>query len=146
MKQITIYTDGSCSGNPGPGGWGAILDYKGVRKELSGGEYETTNNRMEMTAVIKALECLREPCEITLCSDSTYVMDALSKGWAKGWRARGWRKADKQPALNADLWARMLELCEPHVFHYQWIKGHAGHPENERCDRLAVAQTEKHRR
>ncbi len=146
MKQITIYTDGSCSGNPGPGGWGAILDYKGVRKELSGGEYETTNNRMEMTAVIKALECLREPCEITLCSDSKYVMDALSKGWAKGWRARGWRKADKQPALNADLWARMLELCEPHVFHYQWIKGHAGHPENERCDRLAVAQTEKHRR
>ena len=101
---------------------------------------------MEMTAVIKALECLREPCEITLCSDSKYVMDALSKGWAKGWRARGWRKADKQPALNADLWARMLELCEPHVFHYQWIKGHAGHPENERCDRLAVAQTEKHRR
>ena len=88
MKQITIYTDGSCSGNPGPGGWGAILDYKGVRKELSGGEYETTNNRMEMTAVIKALECLREPCEITLCSDSKYVMDALSKGWAKGWRAR----------------------------------------------------------
>lgn len=146
MKQITIYTDGSCSGNPGPGGWGAILDYKGVRKELSGGEYETTNNRMEMTAVIKALECLREPCEITLCSDSKYVMDALSKGWAKGWRARGWRKADKQPALNADLWARMLELCEPHVFYYQWIKGHAGHPENERCDRLAVAQTEKHRR
>lgn len=146
MKQITIYTDGSCSGNPGPGGWGAILDYKGVRKELSGGEYETTNNRMEMTAVIKALECLREPCEITLCSDSKYVMDALSKGWAKSWRARGWRKADKQPALNADLWARMLELCEPHVFHYQWIKGHAGHPENERCDRLAVAQTEKHRR
>lgn len=146
MKQITIYTDGSCSGNPGPGGWGAILDYKGVRKELSGGEYETTNNRMEMTAVIKALECLREPCEITLCSDSKYVMDALSKGWAKGWRARGWRKADKQPALNADLWARMLELCEPHVFHYQWIKGHAGHPENERCDRLAVAQTEKYRR
>lgn len=146
MKQITIYTDGSCSGNPGPGGWGAILDYKGVRKELSGGEYETTNNRMEMTAVIKALECLREPCEITLCSDSKYVMDALSKGWAKGWRARGWRKADRQPALNADLWARMLELCEPHTFHYQWIKGHAGHPENERCDRLAVAQTEKHRR
>ena len=146
MKQITIYTDGSCSGNPGPGGWGAILDYKGVRKALSGGEYEPTNNRMEMTAVIKALECLREPCEITLCSDSKYVMDALSKGWAKGWRARGWRKADKQPALNADLWARMLELCEPHVFHYQWIKGHAGHPENERCDRLAVAQTEKYRR
>lgn len=140
MKQITIYTDGACSGNPGPGGWGAILDYKGIRKELSGGEARTTNNRMELTAVIEALACLKEPCEITLCSDSKYVMDGLSKGWAKGWRARGWKKADKSPALNPDLWGRLLELCEGHTFRYQWIKGHAGHPENERCDQMAVAQ------
>ncbi len=145
MKQITIYTDGACSGNPGPGGWGAILDYKGIRKELSGGEAKTTNNRMELTAVIEALACLKEPCEITLCSDSKYVMDGLSKGWAKGWRARGWKKADKSPALNPDLWARLLELCEGHRFHYQWIKGHAGHPENERCDRMAVEQAARYK-
>ena len=143
MKHITIYTDGACSGNPGPGGWGAILDYKGQRKELCGGEAETTNNRMELTGIIRALECLKEPCDITFCSDSKYVMDGLSKGWAKSWRARGWVKSDKKPALNSDLWARLLDLCEPHTFHYQWIKGHAGHPENEKCDRMAVAQAAK---
>ena len=143
MKHITIYTDGACSGNPGPGGWCAILDYKGQRKELSGGEAETTNNRMELTGIIRALECLKEPCDITFCSDSKYVMDGLSKGWAKSWRARGWVKSDKKPALNSDLWARLLDLCEPHTFHYQWIKGHAGHPENEKCDRMAVAQAAK---
>ena len=143
MKHITIYTDGACSGNPGPGGWGAILDYKGQRKELSGGEAETTNNRMELTGIIRALECLKEPCDITFCSDSKYVMDGLSKGWAKSWRARGWVKSDKKPALNSDLWARLLDLCEPHTFHYQWIKGHAVHPENEKCDRMAVAQAAK---
>lgn len=146
MKSITIYTDGACSGNPGPGGWGAILDYKGQRKELSGGEAGTTNNRMELTGVIRALECLKEPCEITLYSDSKYVMDGLQKGWAKGWRARGWVKSDKKPALNADLWARLLDLAEPHVFHYQWVKGHAGHPENERCDQLAVAAAAKYKK
>ena len=138
MKKITIYTDGACSGNPGPGGWGAILEYKGVRKEISGGEAETTNNRMELMGIIRALEQLKEPCDITFCSDSKYVMDGLSKGWAKGWRARGWVKSDKKPALNSDLWARLLDLCEGHAFHYNWVKGHAGHPENERCDELAV--------
>lgn len=139
MKHISIYTDGACSGNPGPGGWGAILKYKEVCKELSGGEADTTNNRMELMGVIRALECLKEPCEIELYSDSKYVMDALSKGWAKSWRACGWvKKSDKKPALNSDLWARLLDLCEPHAFQYHWIKGHAGHPENERCDALAV--------
>ena len=144
MKQIEIFTDGACSGNPGPGGWGAVLRYKQFEKELSGGEAETTNNRMELTAFIRALEQLTEPCEITLCSDSNYVLDGLETGWAKGWRARGWKKSDKSPALNPDLWGRLLELCEGHVIHYKWIKGHAGHPENERCDRLAVEQSKKY--
>lgn len=144
MKQIEIFTDGACSGNPGPGGWGAVLRYKQHEKELSGGEAETTNNRMELMALIAALEQLKEPCEITLCSDSKYVIDGLEKGWAKGWRARGWKKSDKSPALNPDLWGRLLDLCEGHVIHYKWIKGHAGHPENERCDRLAVEQSKKY--
>ena len=140
MKHIQIFTDGACSGNPGPGGWGAILRYKAHEKELSGGEAETTNNRMELMALIAALE---EPCEIDLCSDSQYVINGLQKGWAKGWRARGWKKADKSPALNSDLWARLLDLSEAHTIHYNWIKGHAGHPENERCDRLAVEQSKR---
>ena len=144
MKEIEIFTDGACSGNPGPGGWGAVLRYKQHEKELSGGEAETTNHRMELTAFLRALEELKEPCRITLCSDSKYVIDGLQKGWAKGWRARGWKKADKSPALNPDLWARLLELAEPHTITYKWIKGHAGHPENERCDRLAVAQSKKY--
>ena len=144
MKQIEIFTDGACSGNPGPGGWGAVMRYKQYEKELSGGEAENTNNRMEMTALIRALQSLKEPCEITLCSDSKYVIDGLEKGWAKGWRARGWRKSDKSPALNSDLWAQLLELTEQHVIHYKWIKGHAGHPENERCDRLAVEQSKRY--
>lgn len=143
MKTVTIYTDGACSGNPGPGGWGAILRYKAHEKELSGGEAETTNNRMELMALIAALEQLKEPCEIDLCSDSQYVINGLQKGWAKGWRARGWKKADKSPALNSDLWARLLDLSEAHTIHYNWIKGHAGHPENERCDRLAVEQSKR---
>ena len=141
MKHIQIFTDGACSGNPGPGGWGAILRYKAHEKELSGGEAETTNNRMELMALIAALEQLKEPCEIDLCSDSQYVINGLQKGWAKGWRARGWKKADKSPALNSDLWARLLDLSEAHTIHYIWVKGHAGHPENERCDRLAVEQS-----
>ena len=143
MKKVEIYTDGACSGNPGPGGWGAILVYAGHEKELSGGECETTNNRMELTAVIEALSALREPCEVTLTSDSKYVIDALVLGWAEGWRARGWRKADKSPALNADLWARLLDLVSIHRMTYVWVKGHAGHPYNERCDRLAVGFYER---
>ena len=114
MKTVTIYTDGACSGNPGPGGWGAILMYGGFQKELSGGEAHTTNNRMELTGVITALEALKEPCAVELYSDSKYVIDALEKGWAKGWRARGWVKGDKKPALNPDLWARLLDLCDYH--------------------------------
>ncbi|MEF9864933.1 MAG: ribonuclease HI [Oscillospiraceae bacterium] len=145
MKQITIYTDGACSGNPGPGGWGAVLDYKGTRREISGGDADTTNNRMEMMAFISALKLLKEPCEITLCSDSKYVIDGLSKGWAKGWRARGWVKSDRKPALNSDLWAMLLDLTESHKITYNWIKGHAGHKENERCDALAVAESQKFR-
>ena len=142
MKRIEIYTDGACSGNPGPGGWGAILRFRGrekvYEKELSGGEAQTTNNRMEMTALLEALRQLKEPCAIDLYSDSQYVIHALEKGWARGWRARGWVKSDKKPALNSDLWAHLLDLCEGHTFHYNWVKGHAGHPENERCDELAV--------
>ena len=143
MKQVNVYTDGACSGNPG--GWGAILEYKGTRKELSGGEAQTTNNRMEMTAVLRALEALKEPCRVVLCSDSKYVIDALSKGWAKKWRANGWKRGDKKPALNPDLWEQLLNACERHEIEYQWIKGHAGHPENERCDELAVEQAARFR-
>lgn len=145
MKHVEIYTDGACSGNPGPGGWGAILRYaapdKIYEKEISGGEAQTTNNRMEMTALLEALRRLKGPCEIELYSDSQYVINGLEKGWAKGWRARGWKKADKSPALNADLWAALLEECEKHTIHYHWLRGHVGHPENERCDRMAVEQS-----
>ena len=143
MKHVNVYTDGACSGNPGPGGWGAVLEYNGQRREMSGGERETTNNRMELTGVIEALRALKEPCAVTLVSDSKYVIDALTKGWARSWRARGWVKSDKKPALNSDLWAVLLELCERHTVHCQWIKGHAGHPENERCDAMAVAEAAK---
>ena len=145
MKQVDIFTDGACSGNPGPGGWGAVLRYNGASKELSGGQAQTTNNRMELTAVIEALSALKEPCDVTLTTDSRYVCDALNNGWARSWRARGWVKADKKPALNADLFEQLLRLCETHTVRFVWVKGHAGHPENERCDRLAVEQTEKHR-
>ena len=140
MKTVTLYTDGACSGNPGPGGWGAILEYGGAEKELSGGEDCTTNNRMELTAVIRGLEALKEPCTVELYSDSKYVIDALQKGWAKGWRARGWIKSDKKPALNPDLWQRLLELTEIHQVHCHWVKGHADNPNNNRCDQLAVEQ------
>ena len=138
MKHVDIYTDGACSGNPGKGGWGAILKYGSAVKELSGGEAETTNNRMELTAVIKALEALKEPCEVTLTSDSKYVIDAITKRWAYSWKSNGWRKADKKPALNVDLWEHLLTLLEKHSVTFVWVKGHAGHPENERCDELAV--------
>jgi ribonuclease HI len=138
MKHVDIYTDGACRGNPGRGGWGAILVYGGVEKELSGGERETTNNRMELTAVISALKALREPCEVTLTSDSKYVIDAITKGWAVSWRAKGWRKADKSPALNVDLWEVLLGLLEKHKVEFVWVHGHTGHPYNERCDVLAT--------
>lgn len=140
MKKIEIYTDGACSGNPGPGGWGAILRFNGKEKELSGGEAQTTNNRMELTAVISALECLKEPCEIDLYSDSKYVIDALSLGWARSWRAKGWIKSDKKPALNIDLWERLLKLTEENQMHYHWVKGHADNAYNNRCDALAVRE------
>lgn len=139
MKHVEIYTDGACRGNPGRGGWGAILVYGGVEKELSGGEPETTNNRMELTAVISALRALREPCRVTLTSDSKYVIDAITKGWAVSWRAKGWRKADKSPALNVDLWETLLGLLEIHDVTFVWVHGHTGHPYNERCDALATA-------
>ena len=143
MKLVTIYTDGACSGNPGPGGWGAILEYMGHEKELSGGEKNTTNNRMELTAVIKALQALKEPCNVELYSDSKYVLDALQKGWAVSWRKRGWIKSDKKPALNPDLWETLLNLVEKHDVRYHWVKGHASNPKNNRCDELAVAQWKK---
>lgn len=143
MKTVTIYTDGACSGNPGPGGWGAILEYGGVEKELSGGEISTTNNRMELTAVIRALQALKQPCTVELYSDSKYVIDALEKGWAVGWQKRGWIKSDKKPALNADLWQILLDLCQVHILHTHWVKGHAANPKNERCDQLAVSQWKK---
>lgn len=141
--NVMVFTDGSCSGNPGPGGWGAILRFDGHEKELSGGEKDTTNNRMELTSVIEALSALKKPCTVTVVSDSKYVVDAIEKGWLNNWKAKGWRKSDKKPVLNRDLWERMDELLQKHTVRFQWIEGHAGHPENERCDTLAVAQTQK---
>ena len=143
MKIVTLYTDGACSGNPGPGGWGAILEYKGHEREMSGGEESTTNNRMELTAVIRGLQALKESCVVELYSDSKYVIDGLSKGWAVGWRSRGWVKSDKKPALNPDLWEILLELTEKHEMHYHWVKGHAENPKNNRCDEMAVAEWKK---
>lgn len=138
MKKIEIFTDGACSGNPGPGGWGAILRFEGREKELSGGEANTTNNRMELTACIEALKALKEPCEVILTTDSQYVVNSVEQGWAQSWKNNGWRKADKKPALNPDLWDALLLLLSVHKVSFNWIKGHAGHPENERCDALAV--------
>ena len=143
MKHVDIYTDGACSGNPGPGGWGAVLVYGERERELSGGEAHTTNNRMELTAAIRALEALREPCDVLLTTDSKYLCDGLDKKWAEGWRRRGWKKSDGSPALNPDLWERLLTLCSTHRVTLSWIRGHAGHEYNERCDRLAVAAAEQ---
>ena len=140
---IYLFTDGASSGNPGPGGYGVILRYKGVSKELSGGEERTTNNRMELTAVITGLSALKEPCAVTLYSDSKYIIDAIQKGWAKKWRANGWMRNAKDPALNPDLWEKLLDLLEKHEVTFVWVKGHAGHPENERCDQLAVQESQK---
>ncbi len=139
QKLVDLFTDGACSGNPGPGGWGAILRYGDREKELSGGENDTTNNRMELTAVIKGLSALKEPCRVHLVTDSKYVADAVLKGWVYSWRSNGWRKADKKLALNVDLWEQLLDLLERHTVEIEWVKGHDGHPENERCDALAVA-------
>ena len=145
MKTVTIYTDGACSGNPGPGGWGAILMYGPHRRELSGGEAATTNNRMELTAVIQALSLLKEPCIVELWSDSKYVIDALEKGWARSWQAKGWVKSDRKPALNPDLWERLLALCDVHQLRCHWVKGHAENEFNNRCDELAVAESQRHK-
>ncbi len=139
-----MFTDGACSGNPGPGGYGTILRYNGFEKEISGGEANTTNNRMELMAVIAGLQALKEPCSITLYTDSKYVADGIAKGWAASWRARGWKKSDKSPALNPDLWGQLLDLLEEHDVKIIWVKGHAGHRENERCDEMAVAQSKKY--
>ncbi len=143
MRFVEIYSDGACSGNPGPGGFGAILRCDGREKEVSGGEPHTTNNRMELLGVITALEALKYPCEVRITTDSKYVADGIGKGWAKSWKKRGWKKSDGSPALNPDLWERLLALLEIHKAEFVWIKGHAGHPENERCDRLAVSEREK---
>ena len=138
QKKVTIYTDGACTGNPGPGGYGTVLLYGERRNELSGGYRHTTNNRMELTAVIEGLRILKMSCEVTIFSDSKYVVDAMTEGWVKRWRANGWKRNKKDSAVNADLWARLLDLAEEHDVEFRWVKGHAGNPENERCDQLAV--------
>lgn len=139
MLHVDIYTDGACRGNPGPGGWGAVLVYEGKEKELSGGEASTTNNRMELSSAIAALSALRFPCQVTLTSDSKYLTDAVNRGWLRDWQKRGWKKADKSPVLNVDLWQQLVELLRIHEVTFVWVKGHAGHPYNERCDVLATA-------
>ena len=144
MIEVELFTDGACSGNPGPGGWGAILRCRGKEKELSGGDGNTTNNKMELTAGIEGLKALKYPCKVTLYTDSKYVADSLSLGWAESWKARGWKKKDGKPALNPELWSELLDLYNTHEVKIVWLKGHAGHPENERCDALAVAQAKKY--
>ena len=143
MKTVYLYTDGACSGNPGPGGYGAILKYGKYEKEICGGDPETTNNRMELLGVIKGLEALNEPCHVILTSDSKYVIDALEQGWAVKWKQNGWMRNKKDAALNPDLWERLLQLASQHKMEYNWVKGHAGHPENERCDKMAVEYYQK---
>ena len=144
MKTVTIYTDGACSGNPGPGGWGAILAWQGHEKELSGGAAATTNNRMELTAVLTALALLKDPFVVELYSDSKYVVDAIEKGWLYGWQKKGWIKADKKPVLNVDLWQQLLPQLARHQVHLHWVKGHAENEKNNRCDQLAVAESKKY--
>ena len=147
LPQVNLYTDGACSGNPGPGGWGAILRYQDTEKELAGGEESTTNNRMELTAILKGLEALKQPCQVEIYSDSRYIVDAINKGWLEDWIARGWRKAATKgrgkPVLNVDLWERLVELLGTHQVTFHWVRGHQGHPENERADRLAVSMIPK---
>jgi len=143
MKKVVLYTDGACKGNPGPGGYGAILVYNGIEKVMSGGERETTNNRMELLAAIVGLEALKEPCEVEIVSDSKYLVDSIEKGWLRSWQKRGWRKADGSPALNVDLWERLNDSLNKHVVSFTWVKGHNEHEFNERCDRLAVLEASK---
>ena len=143
MPLVEMFTDGACSGNPGPGGWGTVLRCNGKEKELSGGEKTTTNNRMELKAVIEGLKALKRPCNVILTTDSKYVSDGLLKGWAQSWKENGWKKKDKKPALNSDLWDELLNLYAIHNIEIVWVKGHAGHPENERCDALAVNESKK---
>ena len=145
MNKVTIYTDGACSGNPGPGGWGAVLKYGAHEKELSGGAAETTNNRMELTAVIEALKLLKEPCAVELYSASKYVIDALEKRWVYGWKEKGWIKSDRKPALNVDLWEILLPLIAKHEVRCHWVKGHAENEYNNRCDAMAVAESQKYK-
>ena len=139
MKHVDIYTDGACRGNPGRGGYGAILVFGSKEKELSGGEVMTTNNRMELMAAIVALEALKEPCDVTLTSDSKYLTDAINKGWLTSWKKSGWVKSDKKPVLNVELWERIDQLLTVHTVRFEWVHGHRGHPYNERCDALATA-------
>lgn len=143
MKTVTLYTDGACSGNPGPGGFGAILECNGQRRELSGGFAHTTNNRMELRGVIAGLESLKEPCTVRVVTDSQYIVNAMQQGWAAKWRANGWRRNAREKALNPDLWERLLNLCAHHAVTFTWVRGHNGHPMNERCDQLAVAASSR---
>ena len=143
MKAVSIWTDGACSGNPGPGGWAAILRCGDAEKVLSGGDAVTTNNRMELTAVIRALEALKEPCAVTLYSDSRYVVDAMTRGWAESWRRRGWMRTKTEPAKNPELWERLLALCERQQVEWIWVRGHAENELNRRCDALAVKESRK---
>lgn len=145
MKEVQIYTDGACRGNPGPGGWGAILVFGEHEKELTDGEASTTNNRMELLGAIRALEVLKYPCNVTITTDSKYLCDAINKGWAQSWKANGWKRSNKEPAANPDLWERLLSLLEVHEVKFTWVKGHAGHPYNERCDALATASADKYK-
>lgn len=138
IKQVQLYADGACSGNPGPGGYGTILVFNQHRKEISGGYRNTTNNRMEILAVIRGLETLKKKCQVKVYSDSKYVVDAMTKGWVERWKRNGWMRNKKEPALNVDLWQLMLKLCSQHEVEFHWVKGHSGHPENERCDHLAT--------
>ena len=139
MNKVYLYTDGACSGNPGPGGWACLLKYKDIQKEISGGTKETTNNQMELTAVIEGLSLLKKPCEVELFTDSKYVLEGATK-WLDGWIQKGWKKADKKPVLNRELWEKLIPLFEKHSITWHWVKGHAGHPENERVDAMACQQ------
>ena len=137
-KHVTIYTDGACTGNPGPGGYGVVLLYGKHRRELSGGYRRTTNNRMELLGPIKGLAALKQNCRVTVHSDSQYVVDGIEKGWAKSWRRNGWKRNKRKEAVNPDLWGELLDLCEKHEVEFRWVRGHAGQAENEQCDQLAV--------
>ncbi|MEI6579635.1 MAG: ribonuclease HI [Eubacteriales bacterium] len=143
LKIVEIFSDGACSGNPGPGGWGTVLKYLDHEREICGGETLTTNNRMELKAVIEGISFLKERCKLKIYTDSQYVANGINKGWAIGWKNNGWKKSDKKPALNSDLWNELLEALSQHEYEIVWIRGHAGHPENERCDMLAVEQAKK---